>query len=239
MLKKIIDDYNILKEIMLILTAIFLTQYFLIDSSFAQNPSDLSSLSKNNDTTITKPTSDLTQDTDKQEKTKTIPDVTSNISLIITPDIINPLDNEDSQASTEMPSIRTDENTITKDSNDKSINNSNQINQNKNDKNPKVLNLITPSNTDLVDSGDNAITTPSQSITTTPNQGNGNGSSTPLNNKSQTTNSSSQTNDNNNINSKSFGSTVNNQGQMQSSSSSSSLPVISWFDQFFKLFGTK
>ncbi|MBA3284916.1 MAG: hypothetical protein H0U27_07635, partial [Nitrosopumilus sp.] len=131
-----INTHNLLKLYLLILTTIFLTQYNLSESSFAQNSNEIfgpktSSLENSEKTTI-KPAL-MTQKIAAPETATAVPDVTSNISLIITPDIVNPLANEDPTSSNAISKIPTVGNTTTNDIKDKASTNGNQDNNNTND----------------------------------------------------------------------------------------------------------
>ncbi len=257
MLKKTIDKYNILNFYLLILTTIFLTQYNLVGLSFAQNstepfglednkqtdkilvceimqyctnPKEVSNnlfFSEKNENPIIKPIT-ANQNTGTTDTVTTIPDVTSNISLIITPDIVNPLANEDNQVSTDISEIRTDDNTTLKDIKDKVSTNNAQNNNN----NSKVLDVITPSNTNQVELRNNAIITPTTPANTT-SSGQGNATtSTPASQIQITPNPSQVTNINNTTN-KITNSSADNEEQI---ASPTAFPM---FDQIFKFFGAR
>ncbi|MBA3977461.1 MAG: hypothetical protein H0X50_04600 [Nitrosopumilus sp.] len=258
---------------MLILTTIFLTQYNLVGLSFAQNstepfglednkqtdkilvceimqyctnPKEVSNnlfFSEKNENPIIKPIT-ANQNTGTTDTVTTIPDVTSNISLIITPDIVNPLANEDNQVSTDISEIRTDDNTTLKDIKDKVSTNSAQNNNN----NSKVLDVITPSNTNQVELRNNAIITPTTPANTT-SSGQGNATtSTPANTTSsgqgnattstpasqiQITPNPSQVTNINNTTNKITNSSADNEEQI---ASPTAFPM---FDQIFKFFGAR
>ncbi|MEJ7641842.1 MAG: hypothetical protein WKF36_06565, partial [Candidatus Nitrosocosmicus sp.] len=129
------------------------------ESSFAQNSNEIFDLKtdspENSEKTITKPTLG-TQKTATPETATAVPDVTSNISLIITPDIVNPLANEDPTSSNAISKIPTVGNTTTNDIKDKVSTNDNQNNNN----NTNDSDVITPSNTNIADSRNYVITTP-------------------------------------------------------------------------------
>ncbi len=256
MLKKTIDKYNILIFYLLILTAIFLTQYNLVGISFAQNstepfglednkqtdkilvceivqyctnPKEVSNslfFSEKNENPNIKPIT-ANQDTGTTDTVTTIPDVTSNISLIITPDIVNPLDNEDNQVSTDISEIRTDDNTTLKDIKNKVSTNGAQNNNN----NSKALDVITPSNTNQIELGDNAIITPTTPANATPS-GQGNATSTPASQIQLTPNLSQVTNNNSTTN-KIINSSADNEEQIDSPT------AFPMFDQIFKFFGAR
>ncbi len=180
-----------MKLYLLILTTIFLTQYNLSESSFAQNSNEIfgpkTSSPENSEKTIIKPTL-VTQQTDTPETATAVPDVTSNISLIITPDIVNPLANEDPTSSDAISKIPTDDNTTTNDIKDKASTNGNQNNNNNNTNDSDVItpsntndsDVITPSNTNIDDSRNDVITTPTAAAANnaTSSQGNSSGSGT-------------------------------------------------------------
>src|SRR5215210_4635050 len=113
MLKKIIYDFVILKIFLLALATIFLTQHILVELSFAQTSTSLSLSHSNNENIVIQPVT-LTQNAEKPNTSTAMPDVTSNISLIITPDIVNPLDNEDPSSSNEMTQTNANDNSATK-----------------------------------------------------------------------------------------------------------------------------
>ena len=236
-----INTHNLLKLYLLILTTIFLTQYNLSESSFAQNSNEIfgpkTSSPENSEKTIIKPTL-VTQQTDTPETATAVPDVTSNISLIITPDIVNPLANEDPTSSDAISKIPTEDNTTTNDIKDKVSTNGNQNNNNNNTNDSDV---ITPSNTNIADSRNDVIITPTAAAANnaTSSQGNSSGSGTSAataaaaNNGSQITSNSSQGTNNNGTTNKSINSSANSEVQ------TSSPPAFPWFDEFFKFFEAK
>jgi len=191
MLEKIMDNKSIIELSLLILTSIFLTQSISSELSFAQTPIEKTGLEnnqsnktilvcelvqfctnpkevqpdiitplENNETKLIKPSAILPENTDEsnistipentdESNISTIPDVTSNISLIITPDIIDPLLDEDTQ----LPNV-----TTTEDVKDKVLTSGNLS---KNDNKSEVIKVITPSNTNPINSTNNATTPPS------------------------------------------------------------------------------
>ena len=263
MLKKMINTHYILKLYLLILTTVFLTQFNLSESSFAQNSNgnfDLKTTSpENSEKTMTKPTL-VTQKSATPETATAVPDVTSNISLIITPDIVNPLANEDPTSSNAISKIPTAVNTTTNEVKDKVPTNDNQNNKD----NTNDSDVITPSNTNTADSKNYAITTPTTAAANNATSGQGNSSSSSgtsaaaaaannatsgqgnsssssgtsaaaaaANNGSQITSNMSQGTNNNTTPNKSINSSDSSEGQIPSPTG------FSWFDEFFKYFGAK
>ena len=242
-----INTHNLLK-LLLILTTIFLTQHNWSESSFALNSKEIFgpktfSLEISEITTIEPDL--MTQKIAAPETATAVPDVTSNISLIITPDIVNPLANEDPTSSNAMSKIPTVDNTTTNDIKDKASTNGNQNNNNNNTNDSDVItpsdtndsDVITPSDTNIADSRNYVITTPTAAANNaTSSQGNSSGTSAAAaaaNNASQITSNSSQGTNNNNTTNKSINSSANSEVQ------TSSPPAFPWFDEFFKFFGAK
>ncbi len=196
-------------------------------------PNTISQL-ENNETKLIKPPAILSENIDESDIStipenidesdiSTIPDVTSNISLIITPDIIDPLLDKDTQLSNATT-------TTTEDLKDKALTTNNLNNYSINSEDMKV---ITPSNTNAINSTNNT-TTPTKSNTNAINSTNNTTTPTPTTTikENQMTNNSSQEINSTNVNNQ----TTNPSPSAIDQQQTSPFPFV---DQFFEFFGIK